>query len=544
MPLDRKLKSLVRKVIERAPMPEDIATAGTLLDDPSPAMLEGVAQWLGLLRDLESLTPRERLDVFAFAVFELDARYVPSAELWERDLDALGAAARPWALDIATRVLAGELPRRSENLPGSAAEVLVKFPGDGPSADELIALATYYAGERAVRTLVAAASPAARAAWLKQRLGVELARKQHQGKDLREALSSRVEGLLPMLDLCGDAACRAELAETFAIIGGDKAGKKLVDRANAAMGGERQTPARNEQNIAAASAYAQQTSARVQAQGDIPKAIAAAAKRAVTVLGVVELADLAKWKRAKPARRAAIAQAVAAALGDFTVAKKTAPGGLALLEHRPTKHRFALIPGGTFAMGLGKREEATIRAAAKQADKEDNYAEQFGALLERVAQLRPVRKVRVAPFLLACKSTGVAHVSGLVPLLAGGGARARLPSEAEWEYAARGGVADELTPQGNAVPTAPKRFTSRFGLDDLGHLPEICADAFAVGYAKARDDAAPRAGKGPRVVRGGAAYVYPWQSCGEWQLLCNAIRTTTQSWDDEIAVRLAIGLTV
>jgi len=43
------------------------------------------------------------------------------------------------------------------------------------------------------------------------------------------------------------------------------------------------------------------------------------------------------------------------------------------------------------------------------------------------------------------------------------------------------------------------------------------------------------------IVRGGAAYCYPWQGCGEWELLLNAAETRPQE-DDDAALRPIIRL--
>lgn len=168
------VKVLLDELSSRVTTVEDIEAAGKLHVDASPAMIEGDAQWLGLLRDLAALSPLERLEVFAHVARDRDGRFQPSAnDLWERDLDLLGAAARPWALDLVTRQLAPDPPSFGEGLASSAAAVLAAHPGDGPSADDLLRLAGYYASPRATRTLVAAASPAARVTWLHDRLGVE-----------------------------------------------------------------------------------------------------------------------------------------------------------------------------------------------------------------------------------------------------------------------------------------------------------------------------------------------------------------------------------
>lgn len=46
-----------------------------------------------------------------------------------------------------------------------------------------------------------------------------------------------------------------------------------------------------------------------------------------------------------------------------------------------------------------------------------------------------------------------------------------------------------------------------------------------IGYTTTRD-----AIDGPRVVRGGAGDLYPWQACDEWLLLLSATRDEFQNF--------------
>ena len=99
-------------------------------------------------------------------------------------------------------------------------------------------------------------------------------------------------------------------------------------------------------------------------------------------------------------------------------------------------------------------------------------------------------------------------------------------------------------------PAEPNGLTNPFGLVELGNFTEAVADLWHKDYQGAPTDgsawvddpdvAAP-------VVRGGAAACYPWQDCGEWQLLMSALRKRVNldaSWevDRQVCARLALSL--
>jgi formylglycine-generating enzyme required for sulfatase activity len=179
-----------------------------------------------------------------------------------------------------------------------------------------------------------------------------------------------------------------------------------------------------------------------------------------------------------------------------------------------TPDDLVLIPGGEFLMGQenGRDEE------------------------------RPLHRVRVAPFRL-CRyqvtNEDVGRALGLPTLPATNiswfdavafcellskrwGVPIRLPTEAEWEFAARGGLEQKLYPWGDEPPTSRPRYAERwhdgpepvaesapngYGLFDMcENVHEWCADWYDPRYYERSPEDNPR---GPetgtrRASRGGA----------------------------------------
>lgn len=264
----------------------------------------------------------------------------------------------------------------------------------------------------------------------------------------------------------------------------------------------------------------------------------------VDLWGCPELADADAWQAAGATRREAAVGTLLDLLGKPWKAVRSELA-LPVLAHR--KRRFVLVPGGTVQVGLSAVQEAKLRAAAEQAGLAGSH-EEWGALLEQLDHMRPVRNVHVGP-LLAARQAEACDPGKVTRWLAKG--PWRLPTESEWEHLCRGGQADKLTWRGDALPLGDWLVESRnlgadaphnFGLWGFGDLPELCADVWTPDHHALPQDGGPVRGDGPRVVRGGAGLLHPWQGCGEWHLLLAAMRTSAQSWDHSVGLRPVLGI--
>jgi formylglycine-generating enzyme required for sulfatase activity len=291
------------------------------------------------------------------------------------------------------------------------------------------------------------------------------------------------------------------------------------------------------------------------------------------------LRDAAEWHRLSSTEQdRLVAEVVERVGGGFkkgsakTYDKKD-PIRIASVIDSSTGIVFNVVPGGSFLMGLSDEEFEALQENDTKGDVEASGVD--------MRTLRPVHRVAVPPFLLARFPLLHAQCSELIALDDEDGRPEfegrtrnipiylnqkeigrvlkktgyRLPSEAEREYACRAGTTS-LFYFGNRL-TRPLEKTAclvdyssedrndkasnRYGLVGLG-VADLCADTWHSNYKGAPEDAAPWSEKGPRVVRGGAAALYPWQN-GEWLLLMSAMRVRLDHmYEGMSGVRFAISI--
>jgi hypothetical protein len=223
-------------------------------------------------------------------------------------------------------------------------------------------------------------------------------------------------------------------------------------------------------------------------------------------------------------------------------------------------------------MGMSPEEEqAIVDARPDVVDDEDNFIQEFDLLLSEMATMRPLHDVTLQPFLLAQRVLDVgqvrryigdftdplygdspevpAHLSNEQAIAVLVGTGLRLPSEAELEGGARGHLRRSLLPTSTRIPDEDsieamladeaEGTSNAFGLHGYGLYPERCADAWHEHYKGAPADGSAWSGPGPRVVRGGAANCYPWQACGEWNVMLCAFRMSDHAAEFGAAIRPA-----
>ncbi|MBZ0121299.1 MAG: formylglycine-generating enzyme family protein, partial [Sandaracinaceae bacterium] len=327
----------------------------------------------------------------------------------------------------------------------------------------------------------------------------------------------------------------------------DRQSRALVERFDAGL--ERGEDGMTDSTRRALAYWTEKLAKQRLAQGLGP--LAEARKDICVSVDAPELAGLDAWCRCSDARRDAIARAIEKAAEPFALRfaglERPHDVPIAIFAHGPTGMRACLVPGGELVRGFSEREERIVREASARNEGIGNHYEEYGYLLDQAPAMRPVARVRVQPFLVFERPSEPREPAEVTVMLQE--LPFRLMTETEHEHAERAGRVSELTWDGDAIPgeawmlrVQAEQLRNRFGLTMLGLYPEACADLWAPSYEAAPADGSARLGEGRRVVRGGALMVSPWQACGEWQLLTNAVRGTSAAWEYFLSIRPALGI--
>ncbi len=315
------------------------------------------------------------------------------------------------------------------------------------------------------------------------------------------------------------------------------------------------------------------------------------------------LMDLNEWKAANEKQQDEIINQLLSKLEkEFELSyvksfgKKSNAIRIATFKQKATGFLFNLIPGGKFQMGFSESEEQALRqiepkdsglggASFTLTDEdgeeiesgtiEPNIEEEFiEEYLDNVESMRPVHEVKLEPFLISKFPILLDEVRKLIKIDEEGNrletdqaalfldeidellkkTGCDLPSEAQWEYSYRAGT-KSIFYWGNTIPDGSEwigtydddeendKYSNGFGLVDMGAFAEVCTDNWHPNYENAPSDGSSWSGDSEnRIVRGGAANIYPWQDCGEWLLMISANRATDVECEYGCNIRLVKNL--
>jgi sulfatase-modifying factor enzyme 1 len=536
--LDERAGAIVVAAHARLPSEASLRAAMMVLDEPWPAVLEAAARWIEIVDELAAagLEPEQVLRVGLRACTRAYETHGPGPEILERlfvEASSVGVA----------RALCEALLEKEEapgmQLRDAASVALANMSAAGAFEPRFERLFVLFAPTSVLRTTLEPLP-------IERREALVLA--GAEPRNPRNACAI-LDALLSVRDLVDSPAVGAAMARALEVGRSDGEASRL-EQELAGTRARRVMTRPTERARESLEYWLEQRAQTRRAAAIGPLAERVWAERALRV-GAPELGSMAAWTEAGDARRLAIAEAVVRAVGEGFVLDGIERFGdhpIAVLARG--EERFCLVPGGTVEMGFSPEEEAAVRAASElNADCENHY-ELYESLFDNLSSMRPLVRVHVGPLLASQGPGTVFEPAEATAELER--SPFRLPSEAEWEYLARGGQPRELTYRGSEVPDDEDWFeetrdlgpkgANPFGLWGFGFRPEVCADVYHPTHEGAAADGSPRRGEGPRVVRGGAAQLYPWQATGEWQLLLSAMRSDHEVWKYGCALRPVIGI--
>lgn len=547
--LDARARAVLEQKDRTKPSIELLERATHIEEAPSPAMLEDTAMWLGIVDDLRAagLTTSEITRICLRAGLDTFDLHGPSPDMLAHVLvDEEGLAiARDLCEELAGH--AGKLTWRHQNLANAALGRLAIAGAIEPRFDRLFGF--YPTEPSSLRAIIGSLPPERREALVL----ANATPLTGPGVNTPRSAAFIVDKLLEISDLVPMPAVLAAREKALAAAIEDDEHGELAKEISA--GAPRVVPSRPTPKALRALEYwlaGRQKAKRAQDITSLAQDIHGARKIAVDA---PELASAAAWSASGAKRQKQIAASVAEALSACTK-ERAKVVGLASFGGPPIaviscgKQRLSLVPGGTVEMGFSEEEEAAVRAQAEVNAGCDSHFELYGQLLEQLDLMRPITHVHVGPLLVAQGPGKTFELDEATEALSE--SPFRLPSEAEWEHLARGGKLRELTYRGDVVPDEPSWFVETrrlglkganpFGLWGFGYEPELCADVYVGSHDDCPLDGSPRQGQGDRVVRGGAAQLYPWQDTGEWHMLLSAFRMPQSAWEFVIALRFVLGI--
>ncbi len=522
------------------PEPSDASLRAAMLifDEPSPAMLADAATWLEIVDELAR----------AGLTSEMILRVALRATAKKYTIRPPGAAilAPLFAIDAGVelaRTLCEELiapgVEPSHTLRGAGVVALARLARAGAFDPRFEPVFAFNAALLAVVRDLLAALPSER------RAALVLAHATPVANDPNNA-AYVLDRLLAVRDLADSPALVA--ARAAALDAAATNAKHAALAAEVAAGTPRVVPARPTPRAQAALEYLLEEREAKRRAASIGMLAEEAWTRSISV-DAPELRSMSAWTAAGETRQREVGAAVAVAVGGGCKVTGSV-GDLRIAVFELDGLPYCLVPGGTVEMGFSPEEESAVRAAAAAAAGCVNHYELYESLLEGLGKLRPLTLVHIGPMLAAQEPREPLPPAALAAELET--SKWRYPSEAEWEYLARGGVARELTYVGPDVPDDPQwlpntgrqgvELANDFGMWGFGFEPELCADVWYPSHEGASPDGSPRRGPGPRVVRGGASQLYPFQATGEWHLLLSAMRTSQKTWEFVQSARFVIGI--